>query len=307
MGALQEEGRILPGLHQPHSLHEAWELKKKFGDNALYVSGGTLLRTQWENGIIPMPGQLIDLRRIAGMGDISLSEYHLALGALVPLSQCRKDDHLKGIAPAIQEAVRCIAAPSVRNLATVGGNIASGFGDILPALLVHDAELVSFDGKFITEQSLVDWLHSHWGGMKPLGEIIAEIRIASSGAENRVNERITFFRKVGRREAFTPSLVTVALTASIDSNLIFRNVRIAAGGGSGRPQRLYVAESMLEGTLYEEGILPELYALVESSFETYSDPFATDAYKKKMAGNLVVSELWKAMNARSALITRSTT
>ena len=301
MGALQEDDLIPTGLHQPRSLHEAWELKKKFGDNALYVSGGTLLRTQWENGTAPMPGQLIDLRKITGMGDISLSKFHLSLGALVPLSQCRNDVHLKVIAPAIQEAVRCIAAPSVRNLATVGGNIASGFGDILPALLVHDAELVSFDGKFITEQPLVDWLHSHWGGVKPLGEIITEIRVASSGAEIRVNERLEFFQKVGRREAFTPSLVTVALIASIDTELIFSNVRIAAGGGSGRPQRLYAAESMLEGALYQEGILPALYEVVETTFETYSDPFATETYKKKTAGNLVVSELWKAMNGRIAL------
>lgn len=302
MGALHEEDLIPPGLHQPCSLHEAWELKKKLGDIALYVSGGTLLRTQWDNGTVPMPRQLIDLRKIASIGDISLSEFHLSLGALVPLSKCRNDSHLKVIAPAVQEAVRCIAAPSVRNLATVGGNIASGFGDILPALLVHDTELVSFDGKFITEQPLVDWLHSHWSGMKPLGEIVAEIRIASSGTEDRVNDRLEFFRKVGRREAFTPSLVTVALTASIDTELIFNNVRIAAGGGSGRPQRLYAAESMLEGTLYQERILPALYEVVESTFETYSDPFATETYKKKTAGNLVVSELWKAMNARIALM-----
>ncbi len=298
MGALREEELLPPGLFQPRNLHEAWELKTALGDNALYISGGTLLRTQWENGTATIPKQLIDLRKIAGLGEISFTDFHISLGALVPLSQCRNDEYLRMKAPALQEAVRCIAAPSIRNLATLGGNIASGFGDILPALLVYDAELVSFDGKFMTEQPLVDWLHSHWGGMKPPSEIIAEIRIATSTCENLADGSFEIFRKVGRREAFTPSLVTVALAASIDNGLMFRNVRIAAGGGSGRPQRLSAAESMLEDTLYEEGMLPYLYEAVESSFETYSDPFATEAYKKKTAANLVVSELWKAITER---------
>lgn len=302
MGVLREEELLPPGVFQPRSLHEAWELKTAFGDNALYISGGTLLRTQWENGTVSIPKQLIDLRKIAGLGEIAFTELHVSLGALVPLSQCRSDEYLRTKTPALQEAVRCIAALSVRNLATLGGNIASGFGDILPALLVYDAELVSFDGKFMTEQPLVDWLHSRWGGMKSSPRIVTEIRIASSEIENRVNDKVEFFRKVGRREAFTPSLVTIALTASIDNGLTLSNVRIAAGGGSGRPQRLIAAESMLEGTLYEEGVLPYLYEAVESSFETYSDPFATETYKKKTAGNLVASELWKAMNVRTQRI-----
>ena len=115
MGAIQNKALIPSGLYQPHSLHEAWELKSALGDSAMYVSGGTLLRTQWEAGTVPMPKQLIDLRKIAGLGNISLTEFHLTLGALSLLSQCRKNELLLAAAPAVQEAVRCIAAPSVRN------------------------------------------------------------------------------------------------------------------------------------------------------------------------------------------------
>jgi xanthine dehydrogenase small subunit len=298
MGSLRDEELLPPGLHQPHSLHEAWELKSALGDSALYISGGTLLRTQWETGTVPMPKQMIDLRKIAGLGDIKLTEFHLTLGALVPLSLCRRNELLRAAAPAVQEAVRCIAAPAVRNLATLGGNVASGFGDILPALLVYDAELVSFDGNFLSVLPLTDWLAGRWGGTKRAADIIAEIRIAPSAQESREGGRLEVFRKVGRREAFTPSLVTVAITASIDAGHGLSGVRIAAGGGSGRPQRLKLAEAILEGAVYEEGMLALLYEAVADGFETYSDPFATEAYKKKTAGNLIVSELWKAMNMR---------
>ncbi|OMC65088.1 hypothetical protein BK121_22875 [Paenibacillus odorifer] len=299
MGVIREEDGRLPEVIQPHSLHEAWERKTAFGDSSRYVAGGTLLRTGWENGTDHMPKQLIDLRQITNLSDITLTEFHLSLGALVPLSQCRSNEHLQAVAPALQEAARCIAAPSVRNLATLGGNIASGFGDILPALLVYDAELISFDGKFMTALPLIEWLNNHWSGIKPAADLVAEIRISPTRLESPLTDRLEIFRKVGRREAFTPSLVTVAISASIDEELRFREVRIAAGGGSGRPQRLSRAEVMLEGVRYTEELLASLYEEVENSFETYSDPFATELYKKKTAGNLVVSELWKAMNIRS--------
>lgn len=298
MGILREKNGRLPGVIQPRSLHEAWELKRSLGDNAMYISGGTLLRTQWESGTAHMPMQLIDLRKITGLTDISLTDCHLSLGALVPLSKCRSNGHLKVVAPALQEAVRCIAAPSVRNLATLGGNIASGFGDMLPALLVYDADLVVFDGKFMTALSLVEWLNLHWSGKKRAEDLIAEIRISPARLEKQASERLEIFRKVGRREAFTPSLVTVAISATIDAEHRFREVRIAAGGGSGRPQRFSEAEAMLEDAVFSNGLLASLYEVVESSFETYSDPFATDIYKKKSVGNLLVSELWKAMNIR---------
>lgn len=299
MGVLREVEERLPDVIQPRSLHEAWERKQELGDSARYVAGGTLLRTQWENGTALMPKQLIDLRQISGLADITLTEFHLSLGALVPLSQCRSNGDLRAVAPALQEAARCIAAPSIRNLATLGGNIASGFGDILPALLVYDAEMISFDGKFMTGLPLVQWLNNHWSGMKAAAELVAEIRISPARREHPLTDRLEIFRKVGRREAFTPSLVTIAISAAIDTEHRFHEVRIAAGGGSGRPQRLSKAEALLEDVMYSEALLPALYEVVEDSFETYSDPFATELYKKKTAGNLVVAELWKVMNRQS--------
>ena len=299
MGALQEKGSPgQPAIHQPCSLQEAWELRVALGSSALYISGGTLLRTQWDAGTVPIPDHLIDLRGIEGIREILVTELYLSLGALTPLSFCRKNNDLRGLAPAIQEAVRGIAAPSIRNLATIGGNIASGFGDILPALLVYDAEILTFDGKFFTVHSLTDWLNKRWFGGRSATDIIAEIRIPYPVEAPEEVSKIEVYHKIGRREAFTPSLVTVGITAEIDSLNRLRRVRIAAGGGSGRPQRLSTAESLLEGYIYEERLLPFVYEAAVNEFETYSDPFATEAYKKKTAGNLIVSEFWRFFNRR---------
>lgn len=299
MGALSNEQLSFPAVHQPRSLQEAWELKRSLGASAVYVSGGTLLRTQWEAGTAPVPRQIIDLRNIDGMRDCTYTKEYMTIGSLVSLSQCRKDRQLSDSAPAVSEAARCIAAPAVRNLATLGGNMASGYGDILPALLVYGAEVAVFDGSYLTVQSADTWLSSRWTGAFPAEHIIAGIRLPLTDEERPAvsDSRLEVFRKVGRREAFTASLVTVAIKARIDNiTRCLYGVRIAAGGGSGRPMRLAAAEAVLEGALYEERLLAALYEAVESEFETSSDPFATADYKRKTAGNLIVSEVWKAMN-----------
>lgn len=300
MGPIQNMRLSAPRVHRPRSLQEAWELKNSLGEKAIYVSGGTLLRTQWEAGTAPVPQQMIDLLKISGMDEIGSGEEYLTLGSLVTLAMCRKNAQLAEAAPAVREAARNIAAPSVRNLATLGGNIASGYGDILPVLLVYDAEIAVFNGRFLSVQPLEHWLASRWGTVEPVSDILTGVRIPAAGGckdDGRGYGRIEVFRKAGRREAFTASLVTVAFAASVNAaSRSLSDVRIAAGGGSGRPQRLKDAEMLLEGAVCDDSLLGELYEAVEHGFATYKDPFATEEYKKKTAGNLIVSELWKAMN-----------
>ncbi|WP_150273061.1 FAD binding domain-containing protein [Paenibacillus tepidiphilus] len=298
MGALQDEPLFSPALRQPRSLREAWELKSACAEQAVYVSGGTLLRTQWEAGTAAVPQVLIDLRNIAGMEDVTRDDDYLTIGSLVTLTACRRSGALASAGPAAAEAARQIAAPAVRNLATLGGNIASGYGDILPALLVHDAELAVYDGNLLRVQPVEAWLERRWSGAIPPAELVAGVRLPLDQGSG--GSRLAVFRKVGRREAFTASLVTIAVTADWDAAArTLRRVRLAAGGGSGRPQRLAAAEALLEGAELSRSLLGAVYEAVEHGFASYDDPFAGEQYKKKTAGNLIVSELWQTLELKA--------
>lgn len=287
-----------PRVHQPAGLQEAWELKRTYGDQAVYVSGGTLIRTWWEAGTAAVPPHLIDLRGIAGMEGISAEEGFISVGALTRLEDCRRSGELQRHYPALAEAARGIAAPPVRGLATLGGNIASGYGDILPALLALDAEIAVFAGNFLTVKPLEAWLDERWsGGGEPAAALVAGIRLPKADAQP-AEHRLSLFRKVGRREAFTASLATAAAAARLEPGTRrFRGVRLAAGGGSGRPQRLRAAEALLEGAACDAALLSPVFEAILGEFATYGDPFASEAYKKNTAANLLVSELWKFMQA----------
>ncbi|WP_025690449.1 hypothetical protein [Paenibacillus zanthoxyli] len=60
-----------------------------------------------------------------------------------------------------------------------------------------------------------------------------------------------------------------------------------------------MAEAVLEGACIGKEMLAPLYKAVVTQFEAYGDPFATVEYKKRAAGNLAATELWKALEGNA--------
>ncbi|MFD1990987.1 FAD binding domain-containing protein [Paenibacillus nicotianae] len=295
---------------EPANAEEAMMIKRQYGDNAVFVAGGTLLRTQWESGIVNRHEHFIRLDTIADLCGIGESDQHIEIGALTRLRECGTDATIAHHGATLYESCRHIAAPSIRNQATIGGNISSAVGDAIPALLVHNASLRWVDiGSEVTtiEQDLVDWLETVKSGRKSSTAVLLAIRLekqtsslTTEATEQSVDhqQEITFFRKIGRREAFTPSLVTVAFRAKIDPLGYFSQVRIAAGGGSGIAMRLLTCEQLLEGHRYHAEMITSLAMLASEEFVTYSDPFASEQYRKQTAGNLLAAGLWETIHAQ---------
>jgi carbon-monoxide dehydrogenase medium subunit len=146
----------------PTSLEEAWELKEKLGESASFIAGGTLMLTHWAKGL-DCPSYLISLDRVnevKGWGkELVNGQSYTRLGAGITLNFCRQNKEF--FHPLLVEAARNIAAPAVRNRATIGGNIANGFGDMIPAILVMDAVLTVYDGNLVQNQPLYDYIKNN--------------------------------------------------------------------------------------------------------------------------------------------------
>ncbi|WP_028547914.1 FAD binding domain-containing protein [Paenibacillus sp. UNC451MF] len=296
----------VPRVWRPTSIVEAWELRSKLGADSCYVSGGTLLRTQWEADVTPMPAHLISLEAISELKGIRCQSEAgvdigsmLHVGALTNLEECR---HHSGNV-LLREACRHIAAPSIRNLGTIGGNIASRIGDAIPALLVQNAELVWFHGKGWIVVRLEDWLSSDENPASASEHaILSGIMMEASvdGGDNIFEDRKAFYHKVGRREAFVPSLVTVAGCMKVDEEGILQKVRLAVGGGASTAKRLIETEALLEGRRLTPPLMRQALISLNSEWNGFKDAFASAEYRQKAASNLIISELWKMFRLREA-------
>ncbi|WKL02317.1 hypothetical protein Q0F98_39905 [Paenibacillus amylolyticus] len=123
-------------------------------------------------------------------------------------------------------------------------------------MLVYDAKLHWLTDSGIEIRSVSSWLQGGRDGSRNPGDVLISIHIpmrpssllnVDSGHRPAVRE-VSFYRKLGRRETFSASLVTVALYGEIDSDNRWTKIAIAAGGGSGMAMRLLESEQQLLGS-----------------------------------------------------------
>ncbi|MBD2871159.1 FAD binding domain-containing protein [Paenibacillus arenilitoris] len=297
MGLNLRETGSTPKVWHPRTAAEAWAYKRNFGPDGVYVAGGTLLRTQWEAGIVRMPANLIDLSGVGGLSDILIGEDGLLLGSQTTLQACRMHALLQRTFPMATDAVRSIAAPSVRHLATIGGNVASVVGDAVTALLAYDASLIWHTGDGERQEELTDWLLTAFQPGSLNDRLLLSVKLPFPDEQDRADssaKRVSAYHKVGRREAFTPSLVTAAVHGFLDASGTVESIRLAVGGGQTVPRRLEEAEREMTGQTLDAKLLKHVHARIMELYEPREDVFADSAYRKRTAANVIVAELWRA-------------
>jgi xanthine dehydrogenase C subunit len=293
---------VAPSVWEPDSVEAAWRLFQKMGSNSRFVAGATWLRTQWESGISPMPHHIISITSISEMTRIQKLDNWISIGAGATLQDCRKNKILQAEFPHLIEALRSIAAPSIRNMATLGGNVLTAVGDSIPALLVIGAELCWFDGENRSTESLVSWLLARSKDSFQIEQrILLSVRLPllvdmSNEPGKQISGRcLTYYHKVGRREAFTPSLITAAYQGRVNADGNLCDFRIAIGGGAAAGMRLTLSECLLNDNRYSAALLQKLQQVIREQMVTYSDAFASAQYRKNTAANLICAALWKAL------------
>jgi len=129
---------MIPGsfdYHRPESIDAAVSLLASLGDEARVVAGG--------HSLIPMmklrmavPEHLVDLQDIADLKGISVDGGTVTIGAMTTQTELIASDALATACPIIREASLQIGDPQVRNVGTIGGNVANGDpGNDMPALM----------------------------------------------------------------------------------------------------------------------------------------------------------------------------
>jgi CO/xanthine dehydrogenase FAD-binding subunit len=177
-------------LLRPGSLDEALALRRRHPD-AVVVAGGTIVAALLNRGRLAPPA-LLDLSRLDELrGWSDGRDGSLRLGAALTYAQVLASDVARRC-PALAQAAAVVGSPQIRNRGTLGGAIGSGGGDIVPALLVERADVELADGARV-----------------PLGEFLAGERDLVAAVHVRPVSRERF-TKIGRRNAFSPTLVSAA-------------------------------------------------------------------------------------------------
>jgi carbon-monoxide dehydrogenase medium subunit len=128
--------------HRPESVAEALALLAKYDGAARVVAGGTDLLLEMQQKRKPPVAALIDVTAIGEMNEVALADGWLVVGAAATHSQIVAADLVRRHATCLVESCGVIGGPQVRNVATLGGNVAHALpaADGTTALIALNAE-----------------------------------------------------------------------------------------------------------------------------------------------------------------------
>lgn len=230
----------------PETLSEALEIREKY--SSLPLAGGTDLMVQHFAGLDNVPEFDESVMIITALEELKgikeNEDGSVTVGALTtPYELCLSPL----IHPLIKEAASRMGAVSLRNTATIGGNIANASpkGDLPQPLILLDAT-VTLVSKNNERTILVDdFIRGAKKTALEKNEIIKEINIP------KVNYSHIFYRKIGGRRANAISKLSISSLVYIENGVLL-DFRASSGAAGDKVKRSKDVESILKGKKLSE-------------------------------------------------------
>lgn len=221
----------------PTSLKEALDIRAR--ESVTPYAGGTdLMIKSDENAVYLFLNKVPELKKIAE------DEQYIRIGAGCTITEILESK----LAPAIlKEAASQFAAPAIRNLGTIGGNICNGSpkGDSTLIFYATDSKLRLAGSK---GERLLPIAEFFLGGKKTAlqeDELLVEILMNKTGLDNY------YYKKIGARNALAISRVSFAAVLDVDNGRIV-NCMTAFGAVSDVVIRRKDIDGMLIGKTIDE-------------------------------------------------------
>lgn len=259
----------------PETLEEVTKLLDEYGPEILVMAGGTLAMPLINEGV-STPEIVLGLKR-AKLNYLRKSNGIFVVGATTSLTQMTEQSDI----PVLREAANAVGGWAIRNMGTIGGNLFAPppGGDFAVALLALDAEL-KFVGKNGARVMPLDEFYTGFltNRMVP-GEILSEVILP-------IPKGSSAFIKYGRRHTNTPSIVAVAINIVFEGDMV-EEARVALNAVGPHPFRAKRVEAYLQGKALKEEVALEAAELATTEIEPFTDPIASEWYRRKMVPVIV--------------------
>ncbi len=276
--------------HAPSTIAEALALLGRYRDDAKILSGGQSLLPLLKLRL-GATGHVIDVGRIPGLEYIREGGGYLAIGARTREAALDRSELVRRKYPILADATEVIADPLVRNLATVGGNLAHGdpANDHPAVMMALRAEVVATGprgARIIPIDGFFTGLFST--ALEP-DEILTEIRIPEPPPRTG-GAYVKLERKVGD---FATAASAVQVTVGSGGEVVRAGIALTNAGPT--PIRAVEAERMLVGKRPGEDVIAAVSQAAGRAAAPSADRRGTVDYKREMARVLTGRALRRAI------------
>jgi len=256
-------------------------LLKRYGGGARLVAGGTdiLVDLKQANIVCSHLIGLSGLDELRGIGLVNRGEEErLRIGALAMLNQVARSSDVKDHIPALSEAALSMSSNQIRNMGTMGGNIASGVpsADMPPTLIAAGAwvEMAGPEGK--REVPLCDLFLGPRRTVLGKEEILTAVLVPLIPSNTGIS-----YMKFKLRGANALAVVSVAAGITLEHNTI-TSATIVLGAVGPIPLVARKASSFLVGQVPGEQAFRRAASMSAEESRPISDIRGSREYRKHL-------------------------
>ena len=259
-------------------------------DGAAVLAGGTDLLVKMRAGVT-RPKLLVDISRVASLRELRPSKGGLVVGASTPVADLVASAALCNPYPLLASALRALGSVQIRARASLGGNLvnASPAADSSVALLAYDASVVLASSRATRALALDQFLRGPGRTALDPGEYVQSIVLPEPRPD-----WISFFHKVGRRQAMTIAIASVGGLLSVRKGEVV-DVRLAAGSVAPTAIRLHAVERVLARRRLDAAQIEAAHRAAAAEVAPIDDVRASAAYRRDVIAELVARFLSQAL------------
>ncbi len=260
----------------PETLDEAVSLLGEHGPDATVLAGGQslipLMKLQ-----LAFPEYVVDINRVPGLADVSEDGGFLRIGSMTRESDLDGAEIVRSKYPILHDTTSVIADPLVRNMATVGGNLAHGdpANDHPATMLALGAQVAAVGAGGERVIPVADFFEGPLTTALDKGEILTEIRVptpppGSGGAYLKLERKVGDYATAG-----------VAAVVTVEGG-VCRQAGIGLTNAGPVPVKARAAEAFLAGKRLDDDTVREAARLASQEAEPSADLRGSEEYKRDM-------------------------
>lgn len=279
--------------HDPSTLQEACQIMADLREKGQPLAGGTDLLANMRKGVVS-PANVVSLARIEELKLISISDGQLRIGACATAADLAESEEVNDLLNALGVGAKKLGSPSIRNLATIGGNLVTArpAADLPPPLMAYGAEVVLKKSSGERTLSLSDFFRGPGETVKESDEILTDIVIEKpppfSGAA---------YIKLGLRKTLVISVVNVSAFLSLDGQGgPIKSARVVLGAVAPIPLRAVSAEHTLIGEKPGEALFARAGGAAAKDSKPIDDFRGSADYRRAMVEVLTRRALSMALS-----------
>jgi xanthine dehydrogenase FAD-binding subunit len=243
--------------YTPHTVEEAVELLDRHQGEARVIGGGTDLLLDIKTGHRPHAPALVDVTGIPELTQITQEDDRAVVGAGATHSQIVASAMLAGRATCLVEGCGVVGGPQVRNVATLGGNVAHALpaADGTTSLVALDAEAEIWKDGQRRRVPILDMFQGPGQSLiNPATDILLKLRFRLADAW----ESSAFMRIMRPQGVALPILACGVWVRVEPDGEVIQDVRVCIGPVGPVPASAESVEAALKGRQFSDSLLGEV-------------------------------------------------